>query len=56
MEVRFLGQLLVKARLRDQITGGQLQILPQSNGDDAGELTRKLSAPGTEIEVAAPVE
>ena len=56
MEVRFLGQPLMKARLMEQITGGRLQISPGANGNDAGELARKLSAPSTEIEVAAPVE
>jgi hypothetical protein len=46
----------MKARLMEQITGGRLQISPGANGNDTGELARKLSAPSTEIEVAAPVE
>jgi preprotein translocase subunit SecD len=56
MEVRFLGRPLMKPHLMEPITGGTLLILPPENGDGAGELARKLSAPSTEIEVAAPVE
>jgi preprotein translocase subunit SecD len=51
IEVRFLGQVIMKARLVTEITGGKLQIVPEANSAAPTELAHKLSAPGTKIEV-----
>jgi preprotein translocase subunit SecD len=51
MEILFSNEVLTRARLLSSIDGGKLQIGGKFNDSGAADLARKLSVPGSKVDV-----